>query len=523
MQKRRWFVKNQRLSLCSGPTFGPTLDFESQKAIAKSKKKRAGRLPSSSFPAPIFSCSIPNVFSEICLPLRFCIRKGLLVVLTIDDALQSLLVRAGLHIVAGKRSGLSFTVCSSTGIFLAHGLDVLRSDRRLARKDGVVILDGPAERFPVVQQSFACSLQLLQTFDCINLCLPVCGCLLLGFFLPQQEGQNLRLVGLHIGSIRRGIRLAHRGGAHLIAHAEGVRVLHKLLDAHVLVLHLSALLVLQRFPICRVKLAGRVNAAVISKTHDLLAITVDVAEHHGHGAIVLVPDLIAFVQYIKSFHRSFLPPFRASYYYAACRRRINRSGAGPSLDHPSGAVSQRHQEVKLFRPQLAASKQHTGSLTDSVANKSIGHSIASSRGLCRLLSSRSREADGVISIRLLCISSSIGSVHVAASLRHIGGDDVLFGGRLAIDQLTLCAVDAGHRVVVGNNVLAVAVLIQLGAAGVTIALKDNHLRGALDDFDNAQGLMVTSILVVISAADFKTLHHGKYLLKYINSCLHPLF
>ena len=54
MQKRRWFVKNQRLSLYSGPTFGPTLDFESQKALAKSKKKRAGRLHSSSFPAPIF-------------------------------------------------------------------------------------------------------------------------------------------------------------------------------------------------------------------------------------------------------------------------------------------------------------------------------------------------------------------------------------------------------------------------------------------------------------------------------------
>ena len=54
MQKRRWFVKNQRLSLSSGPTFGPTSDFERQKALAKSKKKRAGRLPFSSFPARIF-------------------------------------------------------------------------------------------------------------------------------------------------------------------------------------------------------------------------------------------------------------------------------------------------------------------------------------------------------------------------------------------------------------------------------------------------------------------------------------
>ena len=50
MQKQRWFVENQRLSLYPGPT----LDFESQKALAKSKKKRAGRLPSSSFPARFF-------------------------------------------------------------------------------------------------------------------------------------------------------------------------------------------------------------------------------------------------------------------------------------------------------------------------------------------------------------------------------------------------------------------------------------------------------------------------------------
>ena len=57
IQKRRWFVQNQRLSLYSGPTFGLTSDFESQKALAKSKKKRAGRLPSSSFPARFFSQS----------------------------------------------------------------------------------------------------------------------------------------------------------------------------------------------------------------------------------------------------------------------------------------------------------------------------------------------------------------------------------------------------------------------------------------------------------------------------------
>ena len=57
IQKRRWFVQNQRLSLYSGPTFGLTSDFESQKALTKSKKKRAGRLPSSSFPARFFSRS----------------------------------------------------------------------------------------------------------------------------------------------------------------------------------------------------------------------------------------------------------------------------------------------------------------------------------------------------------------------------------------------------------------------------------------------------------------------------------
>ena len=66
---------------------------------------------------------------------------------------------------------------------------------------------------------------------------------------------------------------------------------------------------------------------------------------------------------------------------------------------------------------------------------------------------------------------------------------------------------------VRNDVLTVAVLIQLCAAGFAMTLKDNGLRGALDDLDNTQGLMVTSILVVISVADFKTLHHGKYLLK----------
>ena len=59
IQKRRWFVQNQRLFLYSGPTFGLTSDFESQKALAKSKKKRAGRLPSSSFPARFFS--IPDM------------------------------------------------------------------------------------------------------------------------------------------------------------------------------------------------------------------------------------------------------------------------------------------------------------------------------------------------------------------------------------------------------------------------------------------------------------------------------
>lgn len=50
-------------------------------------------------------------------------------------------------------------------------------------------------------------------------------------------------------------------------------------------------------------------------------------------------------------------------------------GAGPSLDNPPGAVSQRHQEVELFRPQLAVAKQDTNGLLDSIANKSISHSI----------------------------------------------------------------------------------------------------------------------------------------------------
>ena len=53
MKKQRWFVQNQRLSLYSGPTFGLTSDFESQKALAKSQKKsRAAafqQLPGSTF------------------------------------------------------------------------------------------------------------------------------------------------------------------------------------------------------------------------------------------------------------------------------------------------------------------------------------------------------------------------------------------------------------------------------------------------------------------------------------------
>ena len=36
IQKRRWFVQNQRLSLYSGPTFGLTSDFEIQKEKSRS-------------------------------------------------------------------------------------------------------------------------------------------------------------------------------------------------------------------------------------------------------------------------------------------------------------------------------------------------------------------------------------------------------------------------------------------------------------------------------------------------------
>jgi hypothetical protein len=54
MQKQRWFVENRRCFLLFYLTFYLTSDFESQKALAKSKKKRAGRLPSSSFPARFF-------------------------------------------------------------------------------------------------------------------------------------------------------------------------------------------------------------------------------------------------------------------------------------------------------------------------------------------------------------------------------------------------------------------------------------------------------------------------------------
>ena len=67
MQKRRWFVKNQRLSLSSGTTFGPTSDFERQKALAKSKKKEPGGcLPAASrllfFLAQSQMCSVRYAF-----------------------------------------------------------------------------------------------------------------------------------------------------------------------------------------------------------------------------------------------------------------------------------------------------------------------------------------------------------------------------------------------------------------------------------------------------------------------------
>ena len=42
---RRWFVKNQRLSLCSGPTFGPTFDFCRRKGLYPSAKKKGSLWP----------------------------------------------------------------------------------------------------------------------------------------------------------------------------------------------------------------------------------------------------------------------------------------------------------------------------------------------------------------------------------------------------------------------------------------------------------------------------------------------
>ena len=46
---RRWFVKNQRLSLCSGPTFGPTFDFCSRKGLYLSASAQRKKAPSDRF------------------------------------------------------------------------------------------------------------------------------------------------------------------------------------------------------------------------------------------------------------------------------------------------------------------------------------------------------------------------------------------------------------------------------------------------------------------------------------------
>lgn len=54
---RRWFVQNQRLSLYSGPTFGLTSDFESQKSPCEIQKEKSRAAAFQQLPDSIFSRS----------------------------------------------------------------------------------------------------------------------------------------------------------------------------------------------------------------------------------------------------------------------------------------------------------------------------------------------------------------------------------------------------------------------------------------------------------------------------------
>ena len=60
IQKRRWFVQNQRLSLYSGPTFGLTSDFESQKSPCEIQKEKSRAAAFQQLPGSIFF-SIPDM------------------------------------------------------------------------------------------------------------------------------------------------------------------------------------------------------------------------------------------------------------------------------------------------------------------------------------------------------------------------------------------------------------------------------------------------------------------------------
>ena len=63
IQKRRWFVQNQRLSLYPGPTFGLTSDFESQKSPCEIQKEKSRAAAFQQLPGSI-SFSIPDMAKE---------------------------------------------------------------------------------------------------------------------------------------------------------------------------------------------------------------------------------------------------------------------------------------------------------------------------------------------------------------------------------------------------------------------------------------------------------------------------
>ena len=173
--------------------------------------------------------------------------------------------------------------------------------------------------------------------------------------------------------------------------------------------------------------------------------------------------------------------------------------------HAASAVGESRKEVQLLCPQAAFVKDGKHHFAHGVVNQRVGDSVAGGRGLCSD-GTVSRETDGVIRCGGLLLFDR-------------GGGGLL---RLLVQQLPLCAVDAGHGIVVGDDILAVAVLVELCAAGLAVALKDDRLRGALDDLDGGQGLMVASLLVKVDVADFK-LFHGEYLRNIINVVLRTSF